>query len=265
MTEGGYAPSRRRAQQMIESGCVAVDGRVIEKPSQSISEGEHCVQVRDMLRYVGRGGLKLEAALEAFSIDPSGKRALDVGSSTGGFTDCLLQNGAAHVCAVDAGVGQLAEKLRRDARVTSCEHMNARNLMLTDIGGERVDLIVMDVSFISATYILPRFPDLLSHGGLVVVLIKPQFEVGKSLLGKGGIVKDPRAHRTAVERVLDTGRTVGLNPIGLIASPIEGGDGNREFLACFSYASDESTQESRICNGVTPEEIGRVTGTRVAL
>lgn len=233
LTEQGYAPSRRRAQELIESGSVTVDGKVVKKSSTAIEEGEHVVTVEDQLAYVSRGGLKLEAALDAFLPDIAGMTALDIGASTGGFTDCMLSRGAVRVYAVDAGVGQLAKKLREDPRVISREHLNARALSPGDINGERVDLIVMDVSFISATYILPQFPSLLKEGGYAICLIKPQFEVGKSMLGKGGIVKDPKAHRAAVERVMQGGIQAGLTPVGLIPSPVTGGDGNREFLICF--------------------------------
>lgn len=254
LTEGCYVSSRQRARTLIERGLVTVDGVPVKKPSQSISEGEHTVLVSDDLPYVGRGGLKLEAALDAFSVSVEGLFALDIGASTGGFTDCLLQRGASRVYAVDSGAGQLAEKLENDPRVVSLEHTNARDLTLEQVGGASVDLIVMDVSFISATYILPRFTALLKPNGRAICLIKPQFEVGRSLLGKGGIVKDPEAHRYAVERVLDAALGVGLTPIGLIVSPIEGGDGNREFLAYFINQTDAE-------GGVTDDEIARLTRT----
>lgn len=229
LAESGKARSRARAKELIDSGCVTVDGRVVTKPSFDLSVGEHDVTVFDELPYVSRGGLKLEAALKCFEMDVSGMRALDIGASTGGFTDCLLQLGATSVCAVDAGQGQLVEKLKNDPRVRSFERMNARELKPLDVGG-RFDLIVMDVSFISATYILPRFSELLEPMGEAVVLIKPQFEVGRAMLGKGGIVRDPAAHRVAIDRVFEAARASGLTPIGLTVSPVEGGDGNREFL-----------------------------------
>lgn len=256
MTEGGYVQSRQRARTLIESGCVTVDGRVISKPAFPISDGEHAVEVRDEIGYVGRGGLKLAAALEAFGIDVKGVFALDIGASTGGFTDCLLQRGAASVCAVDAGAGQLAEKLIHDARVCSLEHTNARDLTLDDIGGRHADLAVMDVSFISATYILPRIAALLTPNGDAVILIKPQFEVGREMIGKGGIVKERRAHRYAIERVLASGRALGLAPIGLIPSPITGGDGNREFLVHFTRRAG--------VREITDADIARVTDNRVS-
>jgi 23S rRNA (cytidine1920-2'-O)/16S rRNA (cytidine1409-2'-O)-methyltransferase len=212
-----------------------VDGKTVTKASFAIDEDvPPAVSLQGrVLPYVSRGGLKLEAALDAFALDVTDLRAVDIGASTGGFTDCLLQRGAKRVIAVDAGEGQLAGKLLEDARVLSMERTNARELTREMIGGTSVDVIVMDVSFISATYILPRFPALLKEGGHAVCLIKPQFEVGRAMLGKGGIVKDAAAHRYAIERVLDAGRGVGLSAVGLIPSPIEGGDGNREFLVHF--------------------------------
>lgn len=256
LTENGYAPSRQRARVLIEEGKVMVDGKAVIKPSQPIEGEDHDVRVTDDLPYVGRGGLKLEAALDAFGISVSGCHALDIGASTGGFTDCLLQRGAVSVCAVDAGAGQLAKKLADDSRVTSLEHTNARELTVGQIGGIPVDLIVMDVSFISATYILPRFPSLLKEGGDAICLIKPQFEVGKSMLGKGGIVKSPRAHRYAVERVLASGSALGLVPVGLIGSPIVGGGGNREFLVHLVNGGDARASVSEKCIAeVTREEI----------
>ncbi len=252
LTEKGYACSRQQAKRLIEEGSVTVDGRVVKKPSEAVADGaEPDVCVRDTMKYVGRGALKLDAALDAFGLDVEGICALDIGASTGGFTDCLLQRGAAHVCAVDSGVGQLAEKIRTDSRVVSMENCNARYLTLESIG-QPVDVIVMDVSFISATLIIPRFPQLLSDEGHAVCLIKPQFEVGRSMIGKGGIVKDKQAHRRAIEQVLESAKSVGLSPIGLIPSPIFGGDGNREFLAWFSKGRAVKKE-------VTDEDIRRVT------
>lgn len=254
LTVHGFAESRSRAKQLIGDGCVFRKGKAISKPSEELQEdavGE--ITVSEQCPYVGRGGRKLEAALEAFGIDVSGRFALDVGASTGGFTDCLLQRGAEHVCAVDAGEGQLAAKLRNDSRVCSLEHRNARDLTPEMIGG-RVSLIVMDVSFISATYIIPRFPELLTANGDAVCLVKPQFEVGRERIGKGGIVKDPRLHRFAVDRVLSSGREAGLHPVGLIPSPIEGGDGNREFLVRFRLSDDMPEVGSELVTKVTEKE-----------
>ncbi len=229
-----------------------IDGRVLKKPAEEISEGEHTVEIKDTLAFVSRGGLKLEAALDAFSVDASAKRAIDVGASTGGFTDCLLQRGAFHVWAIDSGEGQLAPSLRNDPRVTSIERCNARYLA-PEVIGEPVDLIVMDVSFISATYLIPRFRELLNVRGEAICLIKPQFEVGRSRIGKGGIVKDPSAHRMAIEKVLVCGREHGLTPIGLIPSPVKGGDGNREFLVHFTLQGDGNRE-------ITDQEVRRVVG-----
>ncbi len=232
LTEKGYAPSRKKAQMLIDEGKIFIDGCVVKKASQPIGDGEHTVTVEqsDEVRYVGRGGLKLEAALDAFDIDPQGKTALDVGASTGGFTDCLLQRGVKRVYAVDAGVGQLAQSLLANPAVVSIEKLNARNLAPEHIGNARVDLIVMDVSFISATYIIPQFPALMVEEGEAVCLVKPQFEVGRAMIGKGGIVRDRAAHADAIKRVCICAESVGLHPVALIPSPIEGGDGNREFL-----------------------------------
>lgn len=239
LVTAGYAVSRARAARMIEEGTVRIDGKPIAKPSQEISEGDHTVEATDTLRFVGRGGLKLEAAMDAFPVNASGVTALDVGASTGGFTDCLLQRGAKKVFAVDAGEGQLAESLRADPRVVSMERTNARDLTEETLGC-RVDLVVMDVSFISATCILPIFPHLMKERADAVCLIKPQFEVGRAWIGKGGIVKDPAAHRYAIERVWDAGVASGLVPMGLIPSPIMGGDGNLEFLIWFRKGEDAS-------------------------
>lgn len=233
LSQNGHTQSRQRARLLIEEGCVRIDGVAVTKPSQEISEGEHTVELREILPYVGRGGLKLEAALDAFALNVQSATCLDVGASTGGFTDCLLQRGARFVTAVDSGSDQLAQALREDPRVHSLERKNARELTLQELG-EAVDLIVMDVSFISATYLIPLFPAWMKPTASAVVLIKPQFEVGRSMLGKGGIVKDPKAHRAAVERVLESAAACSLVPIGLIPSPVKGGDGNREFLVCLT-------------------------------
>ena len=249
-------PSRQRAKRLIEEGAVLRRGVPVAKPAEEI-EGDDVtgVEIRETLPYVGRGGLKLEAALTAFGIDPTGLSALDVGASTGGFTDCLLRFGAARVCAVDSGEGQLAPQLRADPRVRSLERCNARYLTAETIG-ERVALIVMDVSFISATYLIPRFPEWLLPGGNAVCLVKPQFEVGRALVGKGGVVRDPAAHRAAVERVMEAGRAAGLHPVGLIASPIAGGDGNREFLLWLRETDDLREVDPAAVRAVTENRKG---------
>lgn len=232
LVENGYVKSRTSAAKFIDNGHVLIDGKPVKKASQDISDGEHNVTLLESEKYVSRGGLKLEGALNAFSIDVSGKRAADIGASTGGFTDCLLQAGAAHVYAIDSGRDQLDPDLVLDERVSCMEGVNARYLTPDDLGGA-VDLVVMDVSFISQTLILPAVASILCDGGIYIGLIKPQFEAGRGAVGKGGIVKNPKDRRAAVERVLQSARELGLCLHGLITSPIQGGDGNVEYLAYF--------------------------------
>ncbi len=238
----GFSKSRESAKRSIEAGLVMVDGKLIVKPSEKIDENmEHSVCCESSLPYVGRGGLKLEAALDAFLISPAGAVCLDVGASTGGFTDCLLKRGAKKVYAVDSGHGQLAPELSADNRVVSIEGINARFLSL-DMIGELADIIVMDVSFISQTLILPRFSDLIAPSGVAVTLIKPQFECGRDAVGKGGIIKKPEHRLGAVRRVAACASENGLYLNKLIRSPIEGGDGNIEFLALFKQIDEESLE-----------------------
>src|SRR5688572_26394433 len=202
LADRGFAESRAKAQAMIMAGVVLVDEQRVEKPSQTFSPDARIRIKGDSAatRYVGRGGLKLEAALTDFKIDPTGRNCLDVGSSTGGFTDCLLRHGAASVVALDVGTNQLAWSIRNDPRVEVRENTNARSLTPVDFT-QSFDLVVMDVSFISATKILPALPPLLRDGGGIVVLIKPQFEVEKGEVGKGGIVRDPEKHDRVVSEV----------------------------------------------------------------
>ena len=230
--EKGFAKSRSRAEMLIKSGAVSVDGTLILKPSFDISDGEHEIVISSEEKFVSRGGLKLEAALEHFNIDVTGCTALDIGASTGGFTDCLLSRGAAFVTALDVGQGQLDEKLKNDPRVKSIEKYNARDLS-SDVTDKPVDIVVMDVSFISQTLILPKVPAVLKDGGVLVTLIKPQFEAGRGALGKGGVVKFEKDRANAVKRVTDAACASGLELVGVMRSPIKGGDGNIEFLACF--------------------------------
>ncbi len=242
LLENGHTDSRERAKRLIVAGRVRLDGKVISKPAFSV-EGAPEIEV-EQERFVGRGGEKLQGALNAFGVDPKGMRALDVGASTGGFTHCLLLRGAAHVTALDAGSGQLHPSLVADDRVTNLEKYNARALCVADVGC--FDLVVMDVSFISQTYILPRFTDVLDPNGVAITLIKPQFEAGRAALNKKGIVKDPRDRLLAVRRVLSAAREAGLVPRGLIRSPIEGGDGNIEYLALFSRSGEDSVGDALI-------------------
>ena len=234
LAERGFAASRAKAQAMVMAGVVLVNERRVEKPSEMVPVDE-TIRIKGETpesRYVGRGGLKLEAALNHFNIVPAGWVCLDVGSSTGGFTDCLLQHRAASVVALDVGTNQLAWKLRTDPRVEVRENTNARTLKTEDFE-TRFRLIVMDVSFISVTKLLAALRDLLEPDGRMVVLIKPQFEVGKGEVGKGGIVREPEKHTAVVEKVNEYAESVGLDLVGVIDSPILGAEGNKEFLACY--------------------------------
>ena len=221
------AESREKAQALIMAGEVLVNGQKAAKPGQMVAE-DATVNLLARPPYVGRGGLKLAEALRHFSIDVAGHVCLDVGSSTGGFTDALLQAGAARVHAVDVGSGQLAWSLRTDPRVVVHEGINARELTFAEIG-EPADLITCDVSFISVTLILPAAVPLLRPDGQMVILIKPQFEVGKGQVGKGGIVRDPELHQSACRRVVEAVRQFGF-ATEVIDSPILGAEGNKEFL-----------------------------------
>ena len=242
LVERGLAQSRARAQALVMAGAVLVGEQRVEKPSETYPP-DAPLRVRGSddpaARYVGRGGLKLEAALKAFALDVAGLVCVDVGASTGGFTDCLLQHGARRVVAVDVGHNQLDWRLRTDPRVEVREGVNARHLQREEFA-ERFDLAVMDVSFISATKVLPAVVPLLGEGGRVVVLIKPQFEVGKGEVGKGGVVRDPAQHARVVEEVNASARALGLTVKGVTDSPITGADGNREFLALYEKAVDSS-------------------------
>jgi 23S rRNA (cytidine1920-2'-O)/16S rRNA (cytidine1409-2'-O)-methyltransferase len=227
LAERGLAESREKAQALILAGEVLVDGVPARKPGQAVSP-EAQLTVRERPAHVSRGGLKLEEAIRHFEVQVAGRVCLDIGASTGGFTDCLLQHGAARVYALDVGSGQLDWKLRTDPRVILRERLNARYLRREDIG-EKVDLAVCDVSFISVTLILPAIEPLLQPAGEMVILIKPQFEVGREQVGKGGIVRDPQLHQAACERVESAVRQMSFET-GIIASPILGAEGNKEFL-----------------------------------
>lgn len=230
VTSRGLCDSREQAQRLILAGEVMVRSQVITKPGTKIDESLP-ITVKTPPRYVSRGGLKLEGALKAFPVKVEGKICLDIGSSTGGFTDCLLQNGALRVHAVDVGTNQLVWKLRNDPRVIVREQFNARYMTPDDLG-EKVQLIVSDVSFISLTKILPAAYGCLEDGGDMLVLIKPQFELQPEDIGPGGIVRDPALHRRAVDKIHDfvTGE-LHRDWMGIADSPITGMEGNREFLA----------------------------------
>lgn len=234
----GLAASRERAQALILAGKVLVDDQKIEKAGVQVSEDCVVRLLGEDLKYVSRGGLKLERALEYWKIPVAGKICLDVGASTGGFTDCLLQHGAAHVIAIDTGYGQMDFRLRQDARVRLLEKTNARYLTREAVG-VTADFVAMDVSFISATLVLPAvlaaaFPESPDqrHGRQLVVLVKPQFEAGREHVGKGGIVRDEAAKLAAVEKVRTVLISLGAAKTNSIESPILGAEGNREFLLC---------------------------------
>ncbi len=227
LVERGLAESREKAQALIMAGDVLVNGQKALKPGHAIDSASR-IEVTGKAPYVSRGGIKLAAAMDEFGIDVAGRVCMDIGSSTGGFTDCLLQRGAARVHAVDVGAGQLDWKLRNDARVVVHEGINARHLRFADIG-ELVDLATFDVSFISVTLILPAAAPILRTGGRMVILIKPQFEVGKGQVGKGGIVRAPELHREACARVEGAVKKLGFET-SIMESPISGAEGNKEFL-----------------------------------
>lgn len=226
LVERGLAENRSQAQRLILAGEVRAGDRVLDKAGHLVAE-DTALQVASGLRYVSRGGLKLEHALDAFRVDPTGWTCADVGASTGGFTDCLLQHGAARVYAIDVGYGQLAWSLRQDPRVVSIERVNVRHL--EDLP-EPVRLAVIDVSFIGLGLVLPRVASLLTPEGEVIALVKPQFEVGRGQVGKGGVVREAALHRYAIETVLSGAPRAGLAPLGVTRSPITGPAGNVEFL-----------------------------------
>jgi 23S rRNA (cytidine1920-2'-O)/16S rRNA (cytidine1409-2'-O)-methyltransferase len=239
LVERGLAASRERARALILAGRVLVREQKIDKPGAPVASDAAIRLLGEDQPYVSRGGLKLAAALDHWKIDVNGRACLDVGASTGGFTDCLLQHGAAHVTAIDTGFGQIAMKLRNDPRVTLLERTNARFLeprqlesSSTAAGAAALEptLLAVDVSFISATLVLPAILPAAPSLREAVILVKPQFEAGREHVGKGGIVRDPEAHKLAVERVADCMQTLGWEVVESIPSPITGAEGNREFL-----------------------------------
>lgn len=242
LVERGLVESREKAQALILAGQVLVDEQRVDKAGQKVSVTALVRIKGEQLRYVSRGGLKLEAALDSFQIDPAGWHCLDVGASTGGFTDCMLQRAAKSVVAIDVGHSQMAWLLRQDPRVELREGVNARYLRPEQFSN-RFMLIAVDVSFISLSKILPVLPALLETEGRAVTLIKPQFEVGRGEVGKGGLVTDPQKHARVVCEVVESAAGIGLYCCGLIPSPITGSDGNREFLACFALQKGEFNLE----------------------
>jgi 23S rRNA (cytidine1920-2'-O)/16S rRNA (cytidine1409-2'-O)-methyltransferase len=228
----GLAPTREKAQAMILAGAVTVDGRPAAKAGAPVAEDADVAVAGPPHPFVSRGGVKLAAALDAFGLDPRGRVCLDVGASTGGFTDCLLQRGAARVYAVDVGYGQLDARLRADPRVAVREKVNARALSREDVP-ERIALAAIDVSFISLRLVLPAVAALVAPGGAIVALVKPQFEAGRGEVPRGGVVRDEAVRRRVVEEVAAAGRSLGLEVAGSVPSPIRGARGNEEFLLGF--------------------------------
>lgn len=232
LSQKGFCESRSKASRFIDEGLVVIDGRAVLKSSEEIDDGvEHNVKIKKNNDLVGRGFLKLDAAIKQFCVDVSGKRCIDVGASTGGFTQCLLMHGAQSVVSVDSGRGQLHKSLLDDSRVKSVEGYNARNLSVSEFG--MFECAVMDVSFISQTLIIPALAELICEGGVFIGLVKPQFEAGRQAIGKNGIVKKPSDREYSLIRVAECAREVGLNLSDVMRSPITGGDGNIEYLACF--------------------------------
>jgi 23S rRNA (cytidine1920-2'-O)/16S rRNA (cytidine1409-2'-O)-methyltransferase len=229
LTQKGLAESRQKAQRMIMAGIVRVNGQMVDKSGTMISSDAEINVVGKSCPYVSRGGLKLQGALEGFNIVVKGCVALDIGASTGGFTDCLLQSGAKKVYAVDVGYGQIDWRLRNDERVVVMDRTNARYLSSEDIE-EKIDLVVIDVSFISLTKILPVTIGILKEQGEILALVKPQFEVGRREVGKKGVVKDPQKHKSAIDTVLKAAGELSYACCGIIRSPITGPAGNVEFF-----------------------------------
>jgi len=239
LVERGLVESREQGKRLIMAGQVLVDGQVVDKPGTQVAGGAD-IHLKDRLPYVSRGGLKLEAALDSFAVPLVGAVAADVGASTGGFTDCLLQRGASKVYAIDVGYGQLAWRLRQHPRVVVMERVNVRYL---ESLSEPVDLAAVDVSFISLELVLPNVINWLKPVGDIIALIKPQFEAGRAEVGKGGVVKDPEVHRTVLGKFLRWALDHGLAVRGLMASPLKGPAGNVEFLAHLSKGRGEASIE----------------------
>jgi 23S rRNA (cytidine1920-2'-O)/16S rRNA (cytidine1409-2'-O)-methyltransferase len=245
LVERGLAESRTRAQAMILAGQVLVRDQRVEKPGQMVDPSAEIRIKGEAPRYASRGGLKLEAAIKEFHIDVCGRVCLDVGASTGGFTDCLLQHGAARVWAVDVGHNQLAWRIRQDPRVVVIEGLNARTIE-PELFPDAFDLITIDVSFISLAKIFPAVAPLAKSDGDCIALVKPQFEVGKGEVGSGGIVTDPEKHRRVLREIVRTSQSLGLRVIQLIGSPILGAEGNREFFIHLKSGSDASPETEKI-------------------
>ena len=242
----GYVKSRQKAKDLILASNVKINNVIIKKPSVEINEAENnVVEIFDNCPFVSRGGLKLQAMLDVLKLDLNNKIAIDIGASTGGFTDCLISNGIKLVYAVDSGSNQLDESLKNNDKVISIENFNAKDLNL-DVINQKADVITVDVSFISQTQIMPVVAQMIKDDGIYISLIKPQFEVGRGKIGKGGIVKEKKYRYEAVMRIFDFASKMGFNCIEFIPSPITGGDGNIEYLAAFTKKIINVTRLNKI-------------------
>ena len=255
LTEHGYAPSREKAKSIIMSGCVYVDGQKADKAGIELKDTSE-VEVRNAhLKYVSRGGLKLEKAVETFPIDLSDKVCMDVGASTGGFTDCMLQNGAKRVYSIDVGYGQLAWQLRQDERVVNLERKNIRYVTEEEVP-EKIDFSSIDVSFISLKLVLPVVYNLLSDNGTVVALIKPQFEAGREKVGKKGVVRNKETHIEVIENVVAFTEEMGFKIYGLTHSPVKGPEGNIEYLMYIGKEGESILADAEDAVAKSYEELG---------
>jgi 23S rRNA (cytidine1920-2'-O)/16S rRNA (cytidine1409-2'-O)-methyltransferase len=253
LVEKGLVKSRERAKALIMAGKVLVNGKVVDKAGAQVPVDSKLEVKGEDIPYVSRGGLKLETALKAFKFNPEGMVCLDVGASTGGFTDCLLKHGAKKVYAVDVGKGQLDWKLRNDPRVVSIEGFNARYLSQKEVP-EKVELAVIDVSFISLTKVLPPVKELLKEGGKVIALIKPQFELTKREVDRGkGVVREPQLHRKAITKVLNFSREIGLYPEDITLSHPRGPKGNKEFLVLLSQREEDGKSNQELIEKLEKE------------
>ncbi len=249
LAQNALTKSRSRAVELISSGCVTVGGVTITKPSYNVDESFDVRVTESESSFVGRGGIKLEGALKKFNINAERKICADIGASTGGFTDCLLRRGAAHVYSIDSGHDQLARELREDDRVTNIEGFNAR-FLTQDTLPEKCDIVVSDLSFISQRLVIPAVKNIVKDGAVYILLIKPQFECGRAAVGKGGIVKDKKQHETAVRNVILCAAENGFAPRGIMKSPIKGGDGNTEFLFSSIFGGTGNITEKDIAEVV---------------
>jgi 23S rRNA (cytidine1920-2'-O)/16S rRNA (cytidine1409-2'-O)-methyltransferase len=245
LVEKGLFPTREKAKTSIMAGLIKVDGRIVDKAGTEVPVDVKLDVIRSAHPYVSRGGLKFEKAVKEFGLDLRGMTVVDVGASTGGFTDCMLQNGAAQVYAIDVGYGQLDWKLRNDSRVVNMERTNIRYLDCSEIK-EKADLVSVDISFISLEKVLLKISELLKPDGILIALIKPQFEAGREKVGKKGVVRDPDTHKEVIRRVLDTAGTIGFETVGITYSPIKGPEGNIEYLANMMKTGQKAMPASNI-------------------